>query len=81
MYTFCELSCDWFLLACPQILDRYLRESQTHFKDLFAEFDRDRSGHLDSGELQRLVQRLMPAVTTGQLMYFEVRIGVLHLFK
>lgn len=42
------------------------------FKELFKEFDRDRSGYLESKELRRLMQALMPNATEASCAYFEV---------
>lgn len=55
------------------MLDSYLKQEKVRFRELFAQFDRDRSGHLDGRELRRLMQALMPHVTESQLEYFQVR--------
>ena len=54
-------------LYFPQALDTYLKQQRVRFTELFREFDRDRSGHLDSHELRSMIQALMPNVTEAQL--------------
>ena len=48
-------------------LDAYLKQYKVKFKELFHEFDTDRSGHLDSNELRQMIHSLMPKVTEAQL--------------
>jgi hypothetical protein len=54
-------------------LDTYLKEQQVRFQQLFDHYDRDRSGSLDSRELARLVQEILPAARAADCLYFQVR--------
>lgn len=59
-----------------QVLDNYLKEARVRFRELFAQFDANRSGTLESAELRRLMQALMPRATEAQLNYFQVGDGL-----
>jgi hypothetical protein len=54
------------------VLDNYLKEARVRFREVFTQFDRDRSGYLDSREFRALVQALLPRATEAQLAYFQV---------
>lgn len=57
-----------------QAFDKHLKDRRLHFKDIFAEHDRDRSGTLDAAELSRLVHSVLPQAMKAQLQYFQVRL-------
>jgi Ca2+-binding EF-hand superfamily protein len=54
-------------IAAHQALDNHLKRQKKKFKELFQEFDRDRSGHLDSDELGHMMSSLMPKIKDNQL--------------
>lgn len=60
------------MLRYCQVLDQYLKDARVRFREVFAEFDRDRSGHLDSRELRQLIKALLPRATEVQLAYAQV---------
>ena len=56
-------------------MDTYLKQQRVRFTELFREFDRDRSGHLDSHELRSMIKALIPNVTEAQLRCGRVPLG------
>ena len=56
-------------VAAPDLftaLDTYLRTNQARLKEVFEEFDFDRSGKLDRMEIKALLTRIMPSITEAQ---------------
>lgn len=54
-----------------QALDKYLKQAQARFDEVFREFDRNRTGELDSAELREFIRALMPRATPSQHTYFQ----------
>ena len=57
-------------------LDRFLKEKRLSLKQVFDEFDADRSGALDTRELDVFLRRIMPDVTKTQERLFQVMLDV-----
>ena len=51
-------------------LDSYLKREQIHLKAAFDRFDDDGNDHLDSNELGKFLDAVMPGVTAAQQRYF-----------
>ena len=51
-------------------LDSYLKREQIHLKEAFDRFDSDQNEHLDSDELGKFLEAVMPGVTVAQQRYF-----------
>ena len=50
--------------------DSYLKREQIHLKEAFDRFDSDQNEHLDSDELGKFLEAVMPGVTAAQQRYF-----------
>ncbi|GLC39247.1 hypothetical protein PLESTB_001651900 [Pleodorina starrii] len=57
-------------------LDSFLKEQRVRLRQLFEAADTDRSGALDSGEMGRLVRRVMPEATEAQMGYLVAMLDV-----
>jgi Ca2+-binding EF-hand superfamily protein len=52
-------------------LNRFLRTNRRRLAEVFAEYDVDQSGALESAELAGVVKRLLPGCTAADVSYFQ----------
>ena len=57
-------------------LDAYLKREQIHLKEAFDRFDLDHSNALDTSELGRLLQSVMPSVKPAKQRYFRAMLDI-----
>ncbi|GAX77102.1 hypothetical protein CEUSTIGMA_g4548.t1 [Chlamydomonas eustigma] len=57
-------------------LDQYLKNTQTKFKDMFSSFAVNNRDSLDIHGLARLLRKVQPNITDGEIYYFQVMLDV-----
>ena len=57
-------------------LDSYLKTHNMKLRELFDEFDTDRSGALDRNEIKEILLKLIPTMSSVEVKYFQVMMDI-----